>query len=171
MIDNVRCEVYNASYEPLSIVSAKRALVLVFKGKASVMREHETYTVTSGSVTLAVPVQIVLKEMVKTRSTTNIPAQLTQRNLFIRDKWTCAYCKRHRSELKHGEFLTRDHIHPQSKGGRDVWGNVVAACNRCNNKKSNSFLDDTDMQLPFKPHTPTVFEIWSKSSTHRFGNN
>lgn len=165
IIDHVRCEVLNASYDPLSIVSGRRALVLVLKGKASVLTEHADAALSTLSNRYPIPTQIVLKEMVKSRPTTRVPAQLTQRNLFIRDKYQCQYCGRHRSELKHTEFLTRDHIHPQDKGGKDVWENIITACNRCNNKKANYHLKDSGMTLLKIPKTPTVFEIWSKTAS------
>jgi 5-methylcytosine-specific restriction endonuclease McrA len=171
VIDNIRCEVFNASYEPLSIVSGRRALVLTIKGKATVISEHPTFVISTTDGIYPIPTRVVLKEMVRARPTTNIPAQLTQRNLFIRDRWTCAYCNRHRSELKSHEFLTRDHVIPQSKGGKDEWKNVVTSCNKCNNKKADIVLRDTDMKLANPPHVPTVFEVWSKSRSYKLRNN
>lgn len=167
MIDQIRCEVLNASYDPLSVVSGRRALVLCLKGKASVVQEHPEYSITSATDIHPIPTQILLKEMVKTRRTTRCTAQLTQRNLFVRDKYTCQYCNRHRSELKNGEFLTRDHIHPQDKGGQDTWTNLITACITCNNKKANFHLGDTGMALLKQPTTPTVFEIQMKASIER----
>ena len=161
MIDSVRCEVLNASYEPLSIVSARRALNLCLKGKASILGEHPTLFVTTANDLYAVPTQILLKDMVNARR--HGTAQLTQRNMFIRDRYTCQYCGRHRSELREGEFLTRDHIVPQSKGGKDTWTNIITACNSCNNKKANFMLSETKMKLLKEPTVPTVFEIWSKT--------
>lgn len=167
MIDSIRCEVLNASYDPLSIVSGRRALNLCLKGKASVLAEHPEACFTTATDIYPVPTQILLNEMVKSRRTTRAPAQLTQRNMFIRDKYTCQYCNRRRSELNKGQFLTRDHVHPQSKGGPDTWTNVVTACNSCNNKKADFTLDQIDMVLAKQPTVPTVFEIWSKSQLNK----
>jgi 5-methylcytosine-specific restriction endonuclease McrA len=64
------------------------------------------------------------------------------------------------------EFLTRDHIHPICRGGKDVWTNVVTACNKCNNKKADFTLDETGMKLPKQPVIPTVFEIWARNRKH-----
>jgi 5-methylcytosine-specific restriction endonuclease McrA len=169
-LDSVRCEVLNASYDPLSIVSGRRALNLVLKGKASVLAEHPTFCVISANDVHPVPTQILLKEMVKSRRTTRAQAQLTQRNMFVRDMYTCQFCARHRSELSESEFLTRDHVNPQSKGGKDTWTNVVTACNKCNNKKADFMMDQMNMKFfkpDFKPYAPTVFEIWSKSNSKR----
>jgi 5-methylcytosine-specific restriction endonuclease McrA len=165
VIDSVRCEVLNASYDPLSIVSARRALNLCLKGKASVVEEHPELAISSGNDIWPIPTQIRLNYMVKSRPRGN--AQLTQRNLFVRDKSTCQYCGRHRSKFKQGEFLTRDHVHPQSKGGQDTWKNVVAACITCNNKKADYLLSEIDMKLLKEPFVPTVFEIISKARIER----
>lgn len=170
LLDSIRCEVLNASYDPLSIVSGRRALNLVLKGKASILSEHPTYFVISGSDVHPVPTQILLKEMVKSRRTTRAAAQLTQRNMFVRDMYTCQYCARHRSDLHEGEFLTRDHVTPQSKQGKDMWTNVVTACNKCNNKKADFTMQEMDMKFfkpDFKPYVPTVFELWSKSNSKK----
>jgi 5-methylcytosine-specific restriction endonuclease McrA len=170
-IDTVRCEVLNASYEPLSVVSGRRGLRLVLTGKASILAEHPTYYIISANNVHAVPTQVLLKEMVKSRRITTAQAQLTKRNMFVRDMYRCQYCARHRAEIQSsGGFLTRDHVQPQSKGGKDVWTNVVTACNKCNNKKADFALDEIGMRFfkpTYKPYPPTVFEIWSKSSSKK----
>jgi 5-methylcytosine-specific restriction endonuclease McrA len=58
---------------------------------------------------------------------------LTNSALFQRDRYLCAYC----GGLFTSSELTRDHIHPTSKGGRDVWMNVVSACKECNAMKGD----------------------------------
>lgn len=170
-LGNVKCVVLNASYEPLSVISYKRALVLVLEGKATILEEHPDLIIHSVSDIWPVPTQIVLNKYVKSRSTYRIPAVLTQKNLFIRDKYTCQYCKRHVSELTHeeGEVLTRDHVIPQTKGGPDEWENVVTACSTCNNRKADTYLSDSDFILNTEPSAPTVFEIWSKSHYRKMG--
>jgi len=165
VLDQIRCTILNASYEPLAVVSSKRGLILVIEGKAHIASEHPDYTVSSAKDVWPVPTQIVLNQFVKSRSTYRVPAILTQRNLFIRDGHRCGYCARHKSELKSGEFLTRDHIHPQSKGGKDEWKNVITACSTCNNKKADFLLDEIGMQLNKVPTIPTIFELWARAKT------
>lgn len=164
MFESVRTVVLNATYEPVSIISSKKALIRVFEGKATVLEEHPEIVIHSVNRVWGVPTQIVLKKYVKVRATFRVPAQLTQRNLFVRDKYTCQYCNTHKKDLKSGAFLTRDHIIPTARGGKDVWENVVTACSSCNNKKADSHLTDTNMRLSRMPHTPTIFEIWSKAT-------
>lgn len=164
MWESVRCVVLNASYEPLSIVSAKRGIILCFEGKASIIEEHPEMVIRSPKQEWGVPTQVVLNKFVKARTTFRAPAPLTKRSLYLRDKYTCQYCGRHKRELRHKEFLTKDHIVPRESGGKDTWENLVTACSSCNNKKANRPLADTGMKLKKKPYSPTVFEIWSKAS-------
>ena len=80
--------------------------------------------------------------------------QLTNKALFERDLNMCAYC----GSLTRGKDLTRDHVHPTSKGGRDVWENVVTACYSCNQYKGAQTLEQAEMKLLYVPYTPTFNE-------------
>jgi len=161
-LESTRCVVLNATYEPITIVSSKRALLLFLDGKATIVEEHPDLVVRSPNQTFPVPTSIVLKQYVKGRVIFRTKALLTQRNLFIRDQYTCQYCLRHRSELKSSEFLTRDHIIPRHLKGKDVWENVTTSCNSCNNKKAYFSLDECGMMLATQPVAPTIFEIWTR---------
>lgn len=161
-LDATRCVVLNTTYEPITVISSKRALVLYLEGKAMIVEEHPDLVVRSPSRSFPVPTSIVLKHYVKGRMVFRTKAILTQRNLFIRDQYTCQYCKRTRAQLKSSEFLTRDHVLPRHLGGRDVWENVVACCNTCNNKKAYHLLEDTGMTLLKNPVAPTIFELWTR---------
>lgn len=59
---------------------------------------------------------------------------LTNSYLFARDQHVCAYC----GGLFKDHLLTRDHITPVSRGGKDRWMNVVTACKKCNNLKGDT---------------------------------
>ncbi len=77
---------------------------------------------------------------------------LTNAALFARDNYQCLYC----GDYFGTHSLSRDHVHPVSRGGKDRWENVVAACKRCNQRKSNHLLDEIGMELlalPFRPNT------------------
>jgi hypothetical protein len=82
-----------------------------------------------------------------------VPA-LNNRELFRRDRFICAYCARLFSERD----LTRDHVHPISKGGADTWVNCVTACMSCNHKKGDKLLQDAGMQLIYVPYAPNRAE-------------
>jgi len=79
---------------------------------------------------------------------------LTNRELFRRDRHTCMYCL---AELG-GRHLTRDHVIPLSKGGRDCWSNVVTACRACNQKKADHSLASAGLRLHAVPYVPSYAE-------------
>lgn len=79
---------------------------------------------------------------------------LSNRALFGRDKHTCAYCGNEFQPSK----LTRDHIVPVSRGGKNSWTNVTAACKKCNNRKDNKTPEEAGMSLIWLPYTPCVNE-------------
>lgn len=160
-IQTTNCVVLNASYEPLTIVTSKRALRLFLEGKAVIVEEHPILVVKSVSKTFPVPITIALKKYVKGRNLF-AKAPLTQKNLFIRDNHTCQYCNRNRTQLNGRESLTRDHVHPLAKGGKNIWTNVVTSCSTCNNKKADKLLVNTSFSLKKDPHEPTIFEIWAR---------
>ena len=79
---------------------------------------------------------------------------LTNRALFRRDLHVCMYC----GEPARESELTRDHIVPTSRGGKDVWNNVVAACKRCNQRKGNRLPDEVGMEILAIPYQPNIAE-------------
>lgn len=87
------------------------------------------------------------------RSLFQVPP-LNNRELFHRDRHICAYC----GDLFPEARLTRDHVHPVSQGGQDVWMNVVAACRNCNQVKSGRTPEQASMQLLYAPYVPNKAE-------------
>lgn len=79
---------------------------------------------------------------------------LTNRTLFRRDNNVCAYCGNSFSTA----HLTRDHVHPVSRGGANKWTNVVTACSPCNKRKDNHLLEEVNMQLLYVPYVPNRAE-------------
>ena len=79
---------------------------------------------------------------------------LTNRELFRRDQHTCLYCGRAHPD----PGLTRDHLIPLSRGGRDAWANVVTACKRCNAHKGCRTPDESNMPLLAVPYVPNIAE-------------
>lgn len=74
--------------------------------------------------------------------------------LYARDKNICGYCG---NEFTHTK-LTIDHIHPRSKGGKNIWTNCITSCKSCNTRKGSRTLDQAKMHLLFVPYAPNVFE-------------
>jgi len=80
---------------------------------------------------------------------------LSNRTLFGRDRHICAYCGKHFPNYNH---LSRDHIVPKSRGGKNEWMNVVTACKNCNSEKGNLTLKEARMELLYVPYVPNHFE-------------
>ena len=83
---------------------------------------------------------------------------LNNQTLFGRDRYMCAYCGEVYPGQKAKHHLSRDHIIPRSKGGKDDWMNVVTACKSCNAKKDNKLLKHSRMELLYVPYAPNHFE-------------
>ena len=147
----IHCVILNASFEPLDVVSAEDAIVMVLKGKAKVSEAHPRRRFRTVREEFPCPTEVILTEFCSAGPKYHKPAQLNQRNLFIRDNHTCAYCGRHQFELEPSEVLTRDHVHPRGYGGEDVWENVVTACSTCNHTKDNHTFDEIRKIIAAQP--------------------
>jgi len=138
-----RALVLNATFEPLSVVSERRAVVLVLDRKADVV--HNT-----GAVLHSARLEIVVPSVVRLRSFVRVPyrwrAPLNRRSIFVRDDHRCQYCG--------GPAESIDHVVPRSRGGGHTWENVVAACRPCNVRKRDRLLHETSMQLFKAPAVP-----------------
>jgi 5-methylcytosine-specific restriction endonuclease McrA len=138
-----RSLVLNATYEPLSVVSERRAVVLVLSDKAHVL--HET-----GAVLHSEKLSLPVPSVVRLHSFVRVPfqhrASISRRGVFVRDDGVCQYCGARAESI--------DHVIPRSRGGRHEWENVVAACRRCNTGKRDRYLHETSMQLRRTPDAP-----------------
>ena len=79
---------------------------------------------------------------------------LTNTALFARDSQLCLYCGQTFNRPK----LTRDHVIPTSKGGADIWENVVTACFQCNSRKAARTPQQAHMPLLAVPYRPSWVE-------------
>lgn len=142
--------VLNASYEPINICAARRALVLILKGVAA-PEEYSSILLHSARNQLKLPSVIRLLEYRR------IPHQsraLSRKNILLRDRYTCQYCHK---TLPAAE-LTLDHVIPRSRHGETTWENLVACCHKCNNRKGSYTPEEAGMKLlrqpkPFSLHT------------------
>ncbi len=135
--------VLNASFEPLCIVSTRRALLLSLEDKAEVL--HDTGGVfRSERITLAEPSVVRLSYYVRVPYQARIA--LNRRAVFARDSHRCQYCGASAENI--------DHVIPRSKGGSHAWDNVVAACRPCNTAKRDRLLEDSGMKLRRQPAPP-----------------
>ena len=139
----MRTLVLNAGYEPLAVVSFKRALVLVLEGKASLLAADE-HPVLSASGEWERPSVILLRRYVRIPSGRNVP--VSRRGVLRRDSQRCAYCRASASTI--------DHVIPRSRGGADSWENLVACCLRCNNVKGDRTPHEMGWSMHVTPRAP-----------------
>lgn len=135
--------VLNASMEPLCVVAARRAVVMVLREKADVIHANG-HRFRSERLELASP------SVVRLRRYVHVPrrryASLTRRGVFLRDEHTCQYCGSKAENV--------DHVLPRSRGGEHAWSNVVAACRRCNSHKKDRTPAEAGMGLQRRPFAP-----------------
>ncbi len=140
----VHALVLNATYEPLCVVTQRRALLLVLARKAVALEASAT-VLHSASTALAAPSVVRLVRFVRVPYHGHVP--LTRRALFARDGGRCAYCG--------ATAATIDHIIPRSRGGSHEWTNVVSACHRCNHIKADRPISELGWRLRTVPRQPT----------------
>lgn len=141
---NGKVLVLNQNYEPLNICVWQRAISLIYVGKAVVL-ENDSQMLHSPSVTMRMPSVIRIARHIK-RPLPEV--KLSRQSLMARDQRTCQYCG------KKTKYLTVDHVIPRERGGVHDWGNVVACCDECNNRKRNRTPHEAEMSLISRPTRP-----------------
>jgi 5-methylcytosine-specific restriction endonuclease McrA len=135
----------NATYEPLTALPIRRAVVLVVCGKAEVVHgDPDGLVLHSAAASLELPSVIRLHTYVYVPYRARVP--LTRAALMHRDRYRCAYCGS-RAE-------TIDHVLPRSRGGDHTWENCVASCARCNHRKADRLLSELGWRLRTNPTAP-----------------
>ncbi len=137
--------VLNQSYEPLTVCRARRAVVLLFQGKAE-MLENGVGAIHTISTTVELPSVIRLARMIKRPRRLR---KMTRYEIFNRDRYTCQYCG---DQNRH---LTLDHVIPRFRGGQHTWENVVSACVACNRRKAGRTPREANMKLVRQPGPPS----------------
>ncbi len=158
-MDSRKVLILNQTFEPLQVCGTRRAVILLFTGKAERV-EDTALVMRSPSLAFAVPLVIRLQHFVRKPITPAI--SFNKKNILKRDAYTCQYCGRNG-----GERMTIDHIIPKSLGGRTVWENVVSACRACNLKKGNRRPGEAGMHLlrkPTRPHSFSYLGILARAS-------
>lgn len=161
----------NRHWAPVSVATARRALVLLYGGAASAIdnsgelydfsswhklpvRDSDDHVATVSGV-LRVPRVLHLKRYDRYP---DIRVRLTRRNLLLRDDHQCQYCGRRPG----ARGLNIDHIVPRSRGGQDSWENLVISCKLCNLRKGRRTPTEAGMLLlraPAEPHWSTAAHI------------
>src|SRR5574337_299255 len=160
-MDTDRVLVLNNSFEPLHVCTARRAIILLYTGKAERI-EDRPRIIRSPSIVIIIPAVIRLHRYVQRPVIPTL--SFNKKNILKRDGYTCQYCGRNS-----GERMTIDHVIPKSLGGRTVWENVVSACRACNLKKGNKTLGEAGMRLlrhPTRPASVSYLGILAHASQH-----
>ena len=140
----MRTLVLNAGYEPLAVVSFKRALVLVMNDKASIVATDAEHPVWGTFASWDRPSVIILRRYVRIPNGRSVP--VSRRGVLRRDNNRCGYCG--------NAATTIDHVMPRSRGGKDTWENLVACCLKCNNIKGDRTPEEMHWALRMTPRPP-----------------
>lgn len=128
----------NATYEPLTALTARRAIVLLVCDKADAIHHDPTGPVLhSAGGSVAIPSVIRLRTYVRVPYRARVP--MTRAALMQRDRYRCGYCG--------GKAETIDHVIPRSRGGEHSWENCVASCAPCNHRKADKLLSELGWTL------------------------
>jgi 5-methylcytosine-specific restriction endonuclease McrA len=137
---------------PLSIISWKDAVKLVFTSKVSVLECYDTI-ISSPSVSMAMPSVIITKKYYRNM----YKPEFSKINLLYRDDFKCQYCGNQFID----KDLTMDHVIPKAQGGKKTFENIVMACRKCNELKADKY------KKPLKtPRRPTYFELVHSRKKH-----
>lgn len=137
----------NASYEPLQLISARRAVLLLLQEKAELVEAAQQRLRAQG-FSLEIPLVIRLVRYIKIPRRLRLPC--SRRGVLARDRETCQYCG-----IQPGRSqLTVDHVMPRSRGGQTIWENVVTACRECNHHKGGRTPEEANMLLMTVPRQP-----------------
>ena len=146
-MENISVLKLDSSFKPIEVISWEEAVVLTWLKKAWAA-EYTDKWVRSAKEAFQIPSVIVLFRYIDEKFFT-LPC--TRKNIILRDENQCQYCRAHFKEAD----LTIDHVIPRSKGGKNEWYNVVAACKPCNQKKGSYMLENSPVSLLRPPSKPS----------------
>ncbi|MEZ4618891.1 MAG: HNH endonuclease [Caldilineaceae bacterium] len=147
----------NASYEPLAVIPARRALSLLLRERVDAVTD-ELVKISTTANDLSIPTVLRLRHYVR------VPqrgVRWSRRGIMRRDGFQCIYCGVRVGETKSGAVITKadftiDHVIPKSRGGRNTWGNTACACPSCNQRKGNRTPHEAGMPMLWEPKIPRV---------------
>lgn len=172
--------VLNRFWQAVHITTARRAICLLYGGRAKAIDpEFSTYdwdgwytlsvdTTGSGDFVQGVNARILVPPVIQLLNFDRVPrsrVKFTRANIYMRDRYRCQYCghKGKRSELN------IDHLVPRSRGGGSTWENVVVACIPCNRLKANRLPEEAGMfpsRAPSRPRWHPALVTASEKRPH-----
>ncbi|MFW6051302.1 MAG: HNH endonuclease [Myxococcota bacterium] len=163
--------ILNRGYQPVRITTVRHAFMMLYMGRARALdgdfepMDFDAWIETrpcDGDELLGTPGGAVRVPRVLLLTHYNrvprAPLRLSRRNIFLRDDYTCQYC---RSRLPARE-LNLDHVLPRSRGGRSTWENLVTSCRICNLRKGRATPEEAGMalrRLPARPSWSVVAQL------------
>ena len=139
----MRALILNADYSYLSTAPDwVHGLRLLLRGRVTPLEFYDR-KVKSENEEHALPAVAILKSYANIGRRRQVFSLPSHKNILIRENFTCAYCGC-KITLR---SITKDHVIPRSKGGKDDLLNVVAACKACNGKKSDKTPSEAGMRL------------------------
>ncbi|MEV0948689.1 HNH endonuclease [Rhodococcus sp. NPDC049939] len=147
---NCQVRVLNSTFEDFGVVPAARAIVLVTEDLVVIVDEYTPrFVVRSQHVAVPLPRIVRLVDYVHTppRPVIDDDTRACFAAVLRRDRYRCAYCGRQGAR-------TVDHVFPKSRGGGDTYGNLVAACARCNQRKADRTPEESGMRMLWVPSAP-----------------
>lgn len=164
--------VLNRHYVAVHVITARRALSLLFRDYAEVIHvedgQYANYDFDSWRAiselraldkqdeedwVRAVNFEMQVPRVVRLLIFDRVPQmtlRFNRRNLFARDGHKCQYCGR--SLPSHQMSL--DHVMPRSRGGETSWENIVCSCVDCNTRKGGRTPHEARMKLISAPKKP-----------------
>lgn len=155
--------VLNRLWQAVNVVTARRALTLLYVGRSKVVDSDFSTRAWDSWVSLppaagersigGVELRLRVPRVIQLLEFDRIPAprvKFTRANVYLRDAHRCQYCG---SRAPAGE-LTLDHVHPRSRGGRTTWKNIVVSCIACNARKRDRRPEEAGMTLLREPRQP-----------------
>jgi len=177
---NERVLVLNRLWQAVNICTAKRAVILLYCGHASVVYEengaYRTYpfedwrdysmrNANGESCLHASDFKILMPKVVLLNSYGKVPVKeikLTRHNIYQRDDNICQYC----GKAFDRKDLNLDHVIPRDMGGKTTWENLVCSCRECNAAKGNHTPKQAHMRLIRQPKKPR----WTPLTSYNLGN-
>jgi len=145
---HLRTLMLSQSYEPVKVISWRRAVTLLSLGKVEIVEEYDGF-VRSPTIVIKVPAVVrLLRAFKRFRK----QVRFSRINIYARDNYTCQYC----GAKKRIADLTYDHVTPRSQGGKTTWTNIATCCVECNSKKGGRTPTQADMKLCRQPRQPSA---------------
>jgi 5-methylcytosine-specific restriction endonuclease McrA len=146
-VESTRTLLLSQGYEPIRVISWRRAMTLLTLDKVEVVEEYDT-EIRAMSIIVKVPAVVRLRKSFRRHIR---PVRFSRVNIYARDGYRCQYCGVRCTT----DQLTYDHVVPRSRGGRTSWENIVSCCYACNARKANRTPAEANMVLRSVPARPT----------------